>query len=250
MWQHKRIGVVIPAYNEQARIGLTLDGIPDFVDIVIVVDDASLDDTSTVVRNRAEPRVQLAVHEKNQGVGAAIRTGYRAGVAWGAELLVVMAGDNQMDPADIEPLLQRLCVTGADYAKGNRFLHPQHNDMPVLRRLGSTFLSWLTRQTTGYAVDDCQCGFTVLDAQAAQRLPLDELWPRYGYPNDLLALLRKIDARVVEAPVRPVYAGEGSGLHVGHVFSIAARVIKRGLELRMNSGKSVKGEPEPARQLR
>ncbi len=100
--------------------------------------------------------------------------------------------------------------------------------MPALRRLGSRFLSWLTRLTTGYAVDDCQCGFTALCTDTAARLALDDLWPRYGYPNDLLALLRNISATVVEVPVRPVYAGEGSGLHVGHVFTIAGRITETG----------------------
>ncbi len=125
MWQQKRIGVVIPAFNERARIGLTLRGIPAFVDSVVVVDDASADDTSKVVRDPGEPRVHLVVHSKNQGVGGAIRTGYRAAMELGAEILVVMAGDNQMDPADILPLLRGLLEGQADYAKGNRFPAPK-----------------------------------------------------------------------------------------------------------------------------
>lgn len=232
MWRNKRIAVVIPAFNEVARIGLTLASIPTFVDDVIVVDDGSTDRTGSAARKLGEPRLRLVTHTVNQGVGAAIRTGYRVGAQLGADVLVVMAGDNQMDPHDIEPLLRALCDNHADYAKGNRFLHQQHAAMPLLRRSGSVLLSWLTRLTTGYDVDDCQCGFTALDVRAAKRLALEELWPRYGYPNDLLALLRRADAKVVEVPVRPIYAGESSGLHVGHMFSISARILKRGVERR------------------
>jgi glycosyltransferase involved in cell wall biosynthesis len=230
MWQDLSIGVVVPAFNEMARIGLTLDGIPAFVNHIVVVDDASTDSTREAVLNRAERRVHLVAHDTNQGVGAAIRTGYRACLGLGADILVVMAADNQMDPEGIEPLLTALREHNAEYVKGNRFLHPDHASMPILRRLGSKALSWLTRVTTGYAVDDCQCGFTALHSKAAERLPLDELWPRYGYPNDLLALLRRINATVVEVPVKPIYAGESSGLHAGHMFSIATQIIRRGVE--------------------
>jgi dolichol-phosphate mannosyltransferase len=239
MWQLKRIAVVVPAFNEAARVGLTLAGIPSFVDHVIVVDDGSSDMTADAVQTLTERQpsipaghavaVKLIKHEKNQGVGAAIRTGYRAGVELGADILVVMAADNQMDPADVQVLLHALCEFEADYVKGNRFIHPAHAAMPTLRKWGSRFLSQLTRLTTGYDVDDCQCGFTAITARAVTRLPLDELWPRYGYPNDLLALLRRTGARVVEVPVKPIYANESSGLHAGHVFTIAARILRRGV---------------------
>lgn len=232
MWRNQRIAVVIPAFNEMERIGLTVASIPAFVDDVIVVDDGSTDRTGGVARSLHEPRLRLVTHTVNQGVGAAIRTGYRVGAQLGADVLVVMAADNQMDPIDVEPLLRALRDNHADYAKGNRFMHSDRRAMPLLRRSGSAFLSWLTRLTTGYEVDDCQCGFTALDVRAVGRLALDELWPRYGYPNDLLALLRRVDAKVVEVPVRPVYAGESSGLHVGHMFTISARIIKRGMERR------------------
>lgn len=230
MWQQKRIAVIVPAFNEQIRLGPTLAGIPQFVDDVVVVDDASTDGTSAVVQTWNEGRVHLVVHARNQGVGAAIRSGYYAALDLGADILVVMAADNQMDPGDVQPLLNALTAGQADYAKGNRFLHSKSGDMPLLRQWGSKWLSLLTRLTTGYAVDDCQCGFTALDRRMALCLALAELWPRYGYPNDLLALLGRRGAKVVEVPVRPIYAGEASGLHAGHLFGISTRILKRGLE--------------------
>lgn len=230
MWNQLRVAVVIPAFNEEERLGATLNGIPPWVDVVVVVDDASRDGTSDVVTELADARVVLLRHPHNQGVGAAIRSGYLHGVEHGADVLVVMAADNQMSPDDLPALLEPLRNGEWDYVKGNRFLHPLCGQMPPLRRLGSRFLSALTRLTTDYDVDDCQCGYTAITAAMVRALPLEELWPRYGYPNDLLALLSRRGARVTEVAVRPVYAGEHSGLHPGHVVSIASRVLKRGLE--------------------
>ncbi len=232
MWNNQRVCVVIPAFNEEERLGATLAGLPPWVDHILVVDDASHDGTSAVAHALGDPRVVVERHTVNQGVGAAIRTGSLRGLDLAAEIVVVMAADNQMCPGDLPTLLAPIVDGTADYVKGNRFIHPQSRAMPRLRRLGSRFLSALTRLTTGYAVDDCQCGFTALSAATARRLPWADLWPRYGYPNDLLALLSRINARVVDVPVRPVYAGEHSGLHAGHVFSIASRILRRGFETR------------------
>src|SRR5690606_24011661 len=104
------------------------------------------------------------------------------------------------------------------------------NQMPLLRRWGSGALSWLTRWASGLNVGDCQCGYTALRRSAAIRLPLEDLWPRYGYPNDLLLMLGHAGLAVVEVPVAPVYADEKSGLHAGHVLSIAWRILVRRLE--------------------
>jgi hypothetical protein len=99
--------------------------------------------------------------------------------------------------------------------------------MPLARRVAGRLLAIATRLATGLRVDDCQCGYTVLSARAAQRLPLHELWPRYGYPNDLLGMLATARCRVVEAPVRPIYADEQSGLRPYHVLVVSAVIARR-----------------------
>src|SRR5918995_5993099 len=111
-----------------------------------------------------------------------------------------------MNPLELRLLLEPVWRGGVDYAKGNRFLHPEAARMPRLRRLGSALLSALTRSATALDVDDCQCGFTVLSSSAARRLPLSEMWPRYGYPNDILGMLADAGCEVAEVPVRAVYA--------------------------------------------
>jgi glycosyltransferase involved in cell wall biosynthesis len=227
MWRGARVAVIVPAYNEERLIARTLRRLPAYVAQAIVVDDGSQDRTSAVVAALVDARIRLVRHGDNRGVGAAIVTGYRAALAAGADLLAVIAADDQMDPGDLERLLGAVWQGGADYAKGNRFDHPEYRAMPRARRWAGRALAWLTRKATALDVDDAQCGYTVLAARAARSLPLAELWPRYGYPNDLLGLLAEQGLSVVEAPVRPVYGDETSGVRAYHVFVIAALIVRR-----------------------
>ncbi len=239
MWRDARVGVVVPAFCEEERIGRVVTTLPDWVSQVVVVDDASTDRTAERVRELGRARVELICHERNQGVGAAIATGYRRALELGTEILVVMAGDAQMDPCDLPRLIEPIADGRADYVKGNRFVHPEARAMPFFRRVAGAALSSLTRAATGLAVDDTQCGFTALSAAAARELPLDELWPRYGYPNDLLGMLAAGGFRVAEVPVRPVYRGEKSGVRPWHVLSIAGVIARRAIA-------SASAEPEKA----
>lgn len=221
-----RIAVIVPAHGEERLLGRMLARVPGYVDGIYVVDDASTDGTFDVARASGDPRVRALRHTENQGVGAAIVTGYRGALADDHDVLAVMAGDDQMHPDDLAPLL-RAVLGGADYAKGNRFRHPDAGRMPLARRFGGEVLSLATRQASGLRVSDTQCGFTALSARAARSLPLGELWPRYGYPNDLLLLLAARGMRVAEVPVRPVYADETSGLRPWHAVRILGVIARR-----------------------
>jgi glycosyltransferase involved in cell wall biosynthesis len=238
VWQGQRVAVIIPAFNEARLIGETVAAVPHFVDRVIVVDDASNDQTWSCLSACRSPRLVRLRHSHNRGVGAAITSGYYRALRDNCDLLAVMAGDNQMRPEELPELLDA-ALHGADYAKGNRLLHQSRQRMPRLRRWGSRALSKLTRATTGLEVGDCQCGYTVLRAETAAALPLDDVWPRYGYPNDLLALLARGGARVRDVPVSAVYAGESSGLHAGHMFSIAMLILRRWRQQPLRSGAHV-----------
>ncbi|HEY6725915.1 MAG TPA: glycosyltransferase family 2 protein [Polyangiaceae bacterium] len=236
MWLEKRIAVVVPAYREERLIGRTLAGIPAWVDAIYVVDDASPDATADAARAGSDPRLRVLRHAENRGVGAAIVTGYQRARAEGAEVVAVMAGDNQMHPDDLEAVVTPVAEQRADYVKGNRFVHAQRTRMPRLRRLGGTALGSLTRLCTGLSVSDTQCGFTAISASAIERLPLAELWPRYGYPNDLLGMLAARGLSVVEVPVRPVYAGEYSGIRAWHLLTVAGVIARRWRKEQRGSG--------------
>lgn len=222
-----RLAVVIPAYREERHIALTLRGVPAFVDDIIVVDDASPDATSAMARAVGDPRVRVIRHPGNQGVGAAIYTGYAAALAGGADVLIVMAGDNQMDPRDLPAVVDPILEQRADYVKGNRFLHDEARRMPLHRRWGSRLLAVVTSRVAGHVVGDSQCGYTALSRKAALRLDFERLWRGYGYPNELLIALCRKGARITEVPVRPVYRDEASGLRPWHLLSIFVLILSR-----------------------
>lgn len=216
MHRGREVWVVVPAHDEEALIARTLRGIPAFVDRIVVIDDASADGTAAEAARVGDPRARIVRRRENGGVGAAIVAGYRMFLAEGAPraACAVMAGDAQMDPADLPALLDRL-DRGSDYVKGNRFASPgTFRAMPLVRYLGNRGLSFLTRVVTGYRhVGDSQCGYTVVTREALARIDLASLYPRYGFPNDLLIKLSRASVRVGEAPVRAIYAGESSGLN-------------------------------------
>lgn len=223
----KRIAVVVPAYREARLLGRTLSTLPAFVDAIYVVDDGSPDDTRGVAERSGDPRVRLLRHDTNRGVGAAIVTGYRAAFADGADVAAVMAGDAQMSPDDLPGVLGPVLAGHADYVKGNRFLSPERRRMPWPRRLAGKVLSLATRLASGLSVDDCQCGFTALGRRGASLVPLEELWPGFGYPNDLLLLAAQHGLRVGEVTVRPIYADEQSGVRPWHALVILKLLVKR-----------------------
>lgn len=236
MHQGLRVAVVIPAFNEAAVIASVIDAVPAFVDDVIVVDDASADDTRGRAAGVMDARVVVIRHDANRGVGAAIVTGYRRALALGADVAAVMAGDGQMDPADLLAVLAPICEGRADYVKGNRFAHAEvWHVMPKLRVIGNLVLSTVTKIVSGYfGLFDSQCGYTAISREALLALPLDGVFSRYGYPNDMLARLHAAGARAVDVPVRPVYGPAWkSGIRLRTVVHPIAGVLVRAFFRRM-----------------
>jgi len=220
MLRGRRIAVVVPAFNEAAKIGRTIRSVPGFVDHVIVVDDASHDGTGRRARRSQRRGLEVLRHPENRGVGAAIATGYARAFALGAEVTAVMAGDSQMDPADLGGLLGPVLDGRVDYAKGNRFAWPSGwRHMPPSRLLGNIVLSFLTRVAAGcWHLWDSQCGYTAANRAALAVVLAGPVFARYGYPNDLLARLSAAELRITDVPVRPVYGSTWrSGIRISKV---------------------------------
>jgi glycosyltransferase involved in cell wall biosynthesis len=223
MLEGKSVAVVLPAHNEELLLPATLAGIPSFVDRIYVVDDASTD--ATVGHAHAEaardPRIVVIVHERNSGVGAAVRTGYRRAMNEQMEIVCVMNSDNQMDPDELVLLATPVARGELDYAKANRLFTGQAWDLiPHYRYLGNAVLSLFTKVASGYwHVADSQAGYTAIALPTLELLPLDRLYPRYGYPNDMLVHLNISNARVRDIPSRPIYGiGERSGIRLRKVI--------------------------------
>lgn len=222
------IAVVVPAYNEAELICATLAGLPGFIDRIIVVDDASTDATRELVQVFF-PSVVLLSHDENRGVGAAIATGCRCALAFGADVTAIMAGDGQMDPEDLPALLQPLIAEEVDFTKGNRLAWPSvRREMPWHRWVGNQLFSSMTRQALGVDVHDSQCGYAAMTRRASLAIDWDRLWRGYGYPNDLLSSVSLRGLRVRDVPVRPIYGAARSGIRIRHVACIVPFVIIRG----------------------
>ncbi|MFT7618581.1 MAG: glycosyltransferase involved in cell wall biosynthesis [Planctomycetota bacterium] len=230
-----RITVTVPAHNEGRLIEQTIHSIPLSVDRIIVVDDASTDDTTAKVEKLKDDRIQLIRREKNGGVGAAIVTGYRAFLEDGGDICVVMAGDAQMDPADLEPLIAPIVDGKADYAKGNRLITADVRAvMPKGRFVGNIVFTMLTKIASGYwHVVDSQCGYAAISRETLGLLDLDSVYDRYGVPNDLLIKLNVIQARVCDVPVRAIYDEEVSGINPWTAIPKISFLLLRGFWWRM-----------------
>jgi len=233
----KRIAVVVPAYSEEALIESTLRSIPGVVDAIYVIDDASPDETVARALSVGDPRVRITRFPENRGVGAAIAEGYRLAFSGGASVACVMAGDNQMDPADLRHLLEPILDGEADYVVGDRLSYPgAFRLMPLSRFIGNHVLSAMSRILLGLAIRDSQSGYTALSREGYERMDLGRLFPRYGYPNDLLGLARLGGLRVTNVTVRPRYGAEKSGIRLRHALIVIPMILLRARLRLMRSG--------------
>jgi glycosyltransferase involved in cell wall biosynthesis len=236
MLEGRQVAVIVPAYDEERLVGDTIRGIPEFVDRVYVVDDASRDGTGSAAQNAGDGRVVVVRHEQNAGVGAAIVTGYRRAVADGVDVACVMAADNQMDPSDLERIALPVARGEVDYAKANRLVSGEAwQVMPHARYLGGAILSFLTKIASGYwHVADSQSGYTAASKEILEQLDLERVYPRYGFPNDMLVHLNVWNARVRDIPSRPVYGvGERSDLKIPRVVPRISWLLVKGFFWRM-----------------
>jgi len=247
MYRTTTVGIVVPAYNEAAHIAFVLDGIPSFVDAVYVVDDKSVDKTRDIIHEWAarDSRIHLLTHGSNRGVGAAVVTGYRGCLAEHLDIAVVMAGDNQMDPTELPGLLDPIVEERADYVKGDRTSRPEDLvGMSSWRRLGNLVLRWLTRIAVGsMRLNDPQNGYTAIRRELLSVLPLTDLFPRYGYCNQLLCWILLCGARWVEVPMPSRYLGEKSKIRYWRYIPsvswllarlLAERITNRGVAGRLS----------------
>jgi glycosyltransferase involved in cell wall biosynthesis len=232
-YRNSTIAVLIAAYNESSQIGPVLKGIPAYVDHVVVVDDASTDNTSEVVEAVAQDdlRIRLMVMERNVGVGGALSHAYTWARDNDIDVAVSIDGDGQMDPDEMKGLIDPIVEGLADYTKGNRLADPHGwRLIPRIRLFGNAVLSLLTKMASGYwSVVDSQSGYSAAGRRALHRIDWESMYARYGRPNDVLILANVADCRVADVSVTPLYGvGERSTMKITKVtFLIAGLLIRR-----------------------
>jgi glycosyltransferase involved in cell wall biosynthesis len=211
---------VVPAYNVERHILDVLKTMPDFVDSIIVVEDHGDDRTLEILAHLENKLVTVLKHEVNQGVGGAMITGFRKALQSGAELIVKMDGDGQMDPTYLPALLDALIEQGYAYSKGNRFLdNKKLKEMPTLRLIGNYGLTFLTKLVSGYwHIFDPQNGYLSIKADALAMLDLEHLAKRYFFENDMLVHLNIFGFRVKDVPIPARYGQESSSMSLSKVL--------------------------------
>jgi glycosyltransferase involved in cell wall biosynthesis len=219
MYKNHKIGVAVPAYNEEPLIGETLKGIPDYIDRIYVCNDASRDRTKEVVEKlmNCDKRIFLINNEKNTGVGGSIIKCHNKGLEDGMDLMAVFAGDNQMDPVELPKLLDPIIDRRADYTKGNRFYWREAlKGMSKWRIFGNSVLTLLTKIASGYwHISDPQNGYTAISRKALTRIPLDQIYLGYLFENDMLAKLNAYELRTMDIPIPARYGNERSTIKYG-----------------------------------
>lgn len=238
MYDKKKICVVVPAHNEETQIQNVVRTMPNYVDAIIVVDDASSDKTVQVVENemRRVEKLHLVKHAINRGVGGAIASGYKWARDHEMDVTAVMAGDGQMAPEDLVKIIDPVVKGKVDYSKGNRlFFGDAWKMIPHYRYLGNSFLSLMTKIASGYwHLADSQSGYTAISLIALQRIDPDAIYTDYGMPNDLLIKLNQHDFSVCDVNIKPVYnVGEKSGIRLTKVIPRISWLLFKGFWKRL-----------------
>jgi len=235
MLQDKVIAVSIPAFREEALIADTIRGIPDFVDIITVVDDCSPDATYDKASSVDDPRLEVIRLAENQGVGGAILTAHQRALEKGADILVVMAGDNQMDPDQLPRLLKPLLEEGYGFAKGNRFYSTASTQgMPAYRVFGNMVLTFMNKAASGYwNLVDPQNGYTAVTREALDMVPLERVSRRYEFENDLLIWLNIAHVRATDVSIPARYGDEVSTIKLHSAVPRISWSLFRGFWRRM-----------------
>jgi glycosyltransferase involved in cell wall biosynthesis len=228
MYRKLKVAVVIPAYNEEKLIEHTLTTVPDFVDYIVTVNDGSRDKTLQIQNRLARKysRIIVVNNEQNMGLGASMVRGYQRVLETDADLVGIMSGDAQCDPAYLTKMTEQLVETPTvDYVKANRFVDVLAlQQMPRFRRFGNTLITLLTKFSTGYySIFDALCSFGMMRRRALESMPLHLIGRRYDFENTQLIAMSIGGVHIADYPVPAKYGEETSTIRLWstswHIFS-------------------------------
>lgn len=227
------IAVVIPTYKATLHLSEVIEGIPSYIQHIIVVDDRCPEKSGEIALKMAETdaRIHVIFHEKNKGVGGAMVTGYKAALALKCGIVVKMDSDSQMDPAYLPELLDPLIKKKAAYAKGNRFVDFKAlRAMPTLRLMGNSILSFMVKACSGYwNIMDPTNGYTAISAEALEKMNLDKLANDFFFESDMLIRLNIQNAVIKDVAIPARYGNETSNLSIRRVLFKFPYLLTKGL---------------------
>jgi glycosyltransferase involved in cell wall biosynthesis len=229
LYKNGTIGVVVPAFNEEAFIAEVVRTMPLFVDRIYVVNDASTDRTTEVLAGISEKRLVVINHEKRSGAGAAMLTGYKRACEERMDVIAIMAGDGQMDPAILDTIISPVAEGRVDYTKGNRLsIRGYSSEMPALRTFGNRLLTYIIKLASGYwHIRDPLNGYTAITRDVLLKLDLDGIERGYAFETDLLIKLGAVNARVMNVDMPARYRREKSKIVYADFMAYTSWVIFR-----------------------
>ena len=211
------IAVVIPCYRVTEHILGVIAEIGPEVSRIYLVDDGCPDESGAFVeQNSKDKRLRVIFHDENQGVGGAVISGYKAAYADGADVVVKIDGDGQMDPSLISTISKPVVDGSADYSKGDRFDSLENLfGMPKVRIFGNAILSLWAKFSTGYwSITDPTNGFTAIHRRALEAMNLDKIRKSYFFESDILFRLNIANCVVADVPMVAVYGSEKSNMSI------------------------------------
>ena len=218
---NKKIIIVIPCFKVKDKIMKVISNIPDWIYRVICVDDKCPEGTGQFIKDKiTDKRVLLIFNEKNLGVGGASIVGFKYAKELGADLIVKVDGDDQMDLSLLNRFIDPIISNQADFTKGNRFTKfVDYLEMPFLRKFGNISLSFFNRFSSGYwNLFDTTNGYLCFNSKIIEFLPLEKLSKDYFFESDLLNWLYIIRAKVKDIPTRSIYNNEKSNINLFSVL--------------------------------
>lgn len=233
------IAVVIPGYRAEGTIAEVIRTVPTEaarceVRHIVVVDDACPEGSGAIAEALQDKRVTVIRHDRNLGVGGAMSTGYSRALELGAEIIVKMDADGQMDPSLMGELVRPVASGEADYAKGNRFRDFRRlSAMPGARLFGNSLLSFLIKAASGYwNIADPTNGYTAISAATLRKLNTGACDRGYFFESSMLINLNLIEAVVADVPMPARYEGHNSSLSLTRAaltfpYKIAKGMLKR-----------------------
>lgn len=208
----KKVVAVLPAYNAAKTLEQTVNDIPrEWVDEIILVDDASKDETVAIARKIG---LKTFVHPKNRGYGGNQKTCYREALAIGADIAVMVHPDFQYDPKMIPNLLQPLLKGEADAVFGSRMISLKNalaGGMPYWKFMANIFLTAIENLILGFNLSEYHSGFRAYSREVLSRLPLEENSDDFVFDTEIIVQMRKAGFfRIKEIPITTRYFPEAS----------------------------------------
>ena len=233
MEDHHNIAVVLPTYKANKHLKNVIEGLPSFINHIIVVDDKCPQNSGQIARDMSanDGRIIVVAHEINQGVGGAMVTGYKKALELNCDIVIKMDSDDQMDPTYLPQLIEPVVKGQAGYAKGNRFIDfTALRAMPKFRLIGNSALSFMVKACSGYwNMMDPTNGYTAISKSVLEKINLDKLAKRYFFETDMLIRLNIQNTVVKDVPIPARYGDEESSLSIRNTMLRFPILLIKGL---------------------